>query len=86
MFEFFAVISFIGIIGLIVSIICLANDTGPFGLWMPISAISFALVVIGGIGGTICQDIDEKNTATQEECIEDEYQYSYCPYCGKEIK
>jgi Na+/proline symporter len=86
MFWFFAIITLIGIVALGVSLICLATDTGPFGLWMAIFGISLALVAIGGYGGSFYQYIEEENTITQEECIEDEYQYNYCPYCGKEIK
>lgn len=53
---------------------------------MTIFAISLTFIFIGGIGGSFYQDTEEENTTTQEECIEDEYQYNYCPYCGKEIK
>lgn len=86
MFWFFAIIAIIGIVALGVSLICLVTDTDPFSLWMTIFAISLTFIFIGGIGGSFYQDTEEENTTTQEECIEDEYQYNYCPYCGKEIK
>jgi hypothetical protein len=85
MFWFFAIITLIGIVALIVSLICLVVDVDPFGLWVTIFIISIVLVLIGWVGGLVCQDIEEENIITQEECVEDEYQYNYCPYCGKEI-
>ena len=86
MFWFFAIIAFISIITLIVSSICLATGTNPFSLWITIFIISVVLLFIGKVGGSIYQYTEEENTTTQEEYIEDEYQYNYCPYCGKEIK
>lgn len=86
MFWLFGIITIIGIVALIVSLICLVADTGPFGLWVTIFIISIVLVLIGWVGGLVCQDIEKENTITQEEYIEDDYQYNYCPYCGKEIK
>jgi hypothetical protein len=86
MFWFFGIVSIIGIVALIVSLICLVVDVDPFGLWVTIFIISIVLVLIGWVGGLVCQDIEEENTTIQEECVEDGYQYSYCPYCGKEIK
>lgn len=86
MFWFFGIITLIGVVALIVSLVCLGSDTDPFGLWVTIFIISVVLLIIGGFGGALYQDIEEENTAIQEECIEDEYQYNYCPYCGKEIK
>ena len=83
MFWFFAIITIIGIVALGVSLICLATGADPFGLWITISVISLALVAIGGFGGSLYQDIEEENAITQEEYIEDEYQYNYC---GKEIR
>jgi hypothetical protein len=85
MFWFFAIITLIGIVALIVSLICLVVDVDPFGLWVTIFIISIVLVLIGWVGGLVCQDIEEENIITQEGCVEDEYQYNYCPYCGKEI-
>lgn len=86
MFWFFAIVTIIGIVALGVSLICLATGADPLGLWITISAISLTLVAIGGFGGSLYQDTEEENTITQEEYIEDEYQYNYYPYCGKEIK
>ena len=86
MFTFFAIITIIGLVGFIVSVVCVAMDIDPFGLWVTIFCISLTLVLIGSIGGSFCEYIEEENTIVQEECIEDEYQYNYCPYCGKEIK
>ena len=85
-FWFFVIITILGIVALIVSLICLATDTDPFSLWMTIFVISMALVFIGRVGGASCYYTEEENTITQEEYIEDEYQYNYCPYCGKEIE
>lgn len=85
MFWFFAILAIVGIVSLIVTLICLITDTDPFNLWITIFAISLALIFISGVGGSFCLYTEEENTTTQEECIEDEYQYNYCPYCGKEI-
>ena len=85
MFWFFAILAIVGIVSLIVTLICLITDTDPFNLWITIFAISLALVFIGGAGGALYHSTEEGNTTIQEECIEDEYQYNYCPYCGKEL-
>jgi hypothetical protein len=82
----FVIITIIGIVALGVSLVCLGIDADPFGLWVTIFIISVVLVIIGGFGGALYQHIEEENTTIQEECIEDEYQYNYCPHCGKEIK
>lgn len=86
MFEFCAVITIVGLLLFIVAIICLATETDPFGLWITLTIVAFVMMVCGsafGIGQ--CEPKQNELSSCYEEHIEDS-EYSYCPYCGKELR
>ena len=84
MFTFFAVLTIIGFIGLLVSIIMLAVEHEPFTLWITLICVCGVMLFVGLASGGIlmAEDKDSTTPIIQEEQIE----YNYCPYCGKEIK
>ena len=86
MFELCIVITIIGLLLFIASVICLATDTDPFGLWITLFIVAFVMLMCGsafGIG--LYEPKQNELSSSHEEHIEDN-EYSYCPYCGKEIK
>lgn len=81
------IICLVGLIALILSIIFLVKESDLFGLWITIFFISLGLVFFGGIGAATYQSVEEsENAIVQEGSTEDNSQYNYCPYCGKELK
>lgn len=88
MFTFFVVITVIGLIGLAISLICLITEQDPVALWITLVFLCGIMFIIGG--GCGLSYIDSESTAehiVQEEQVEENnQQYNYCPYCGKEIK
>lgn len=84
MFTFFAVLAIIGFIGLIISFIMLVVEHEPFALWITLIYVCGAMLLVGLISGAILSEEDKDSTTPiiQEEQVE----YNYCPYCGKEIK
>lgn len=88
MFTFFVVLMIISLISLIISFVMMSIDKDPLALWVTMSVISSILICVGAIGGMICLDVE----TSKEDTIQVEYpkdnnnQYNYCPYCGKEIQ
>lgn len=84
MFTFFAVLTLIGFIGLLISIIMLSSEREPFTLWVILVCVCEVMFLVGLFSGAILseEDKDSTNPIIQEEQIE----YKYCPYCGKEIR
>lgn len=84
MFTFFAVLTLIGFIGLLISIIMLSSEREPFTLWVILVCVCGAMFFVGVVSGAILSEKDKDSTTPiiQEEQVE----YNYCPYCGKEIK
>lgn len=84
MFTFFEVLTIIGFIGLIISFIMLVVEHEPFTLWITLIYVCEVMLLVGLISGAILseEDKDSTNSIIQEEQVE----YKYCPYCGKEIK
>lgn len=84
MLTFFAVLTIIGLIGVMISGIMLTIEHEPFTLWITLMSVCGVMFFVGAISGGILSE-EDKNSATpiiQEEQVE----YNYCPYCGKEIK
>lgn len=84
MFTFFAVLTVIGLIGMIISMIMLTVNHEPFTLWVTLISVCGVMFFVGTVSGAILreEDKDSTNPIIQEEQVE----YNYCPYCGKEIK
>ena len=88
MFTFFAVLTIISLISLIISFVMMGIDKDPLTLWVTLLVISGILVGVGAVGGMACLSVE----ASKEYTVQVEYpkdnnsQYNYCPYCGKEIK
>lgn len=84
MFTFFAVLAGIGFIGMIIFIIMLTVNHEPFTLWVTLISVCGVMFFVGTVSGAILSEEDKDSTTPiiQEEQVE----YNYCPYCGKEIK
>lgn len=84
MFTFFGVLTLIGFIGLIISIIMLSSEREPSNLWVVLMCVCGIMLFVGTVSGAILSEEDKDSTTPiiQEEQVE----YNYCPYCGKEIK
>ena len=86
MFGFCATIMVVGLILLIVAMCCLTTDKGPFGLWMTLAIVALVMVICGSAFNKWLRESDQHELlSSYEEHIEDN-EYSYCPYCGKELK
>ena len=89
MFTFFAVLTIISLIGMIISFIMLSLKREPFDLWIILICVCGVLLFSSGaISEEILSEEDKDSTAPiiQEDQAEENHQYNYCPYCGKEIK
>lgn len=84
MLTFFAVLAGIGFIGMIIFIIMLTVNHEPFTLWVTLISVCGVMFFVGTVSGAILSEEDKDSTTPiiQEEQVE----YNYCPYCGKEIK
>ena len=85
MFEFCAVITIIGLFLFIVAMFCLVTDVDPFKLWIILIIVSFMMLVCGSAFGSLYEPNQNEPSSSHEEHIEDN-EYSYCPYCGKELR
>ena len=86
MFEFCAAITIVGLLLLIIAMICLATEVDPFGLWITLTIVACVMMVCGSAFGIGLYEPNQNElSSSHEEHIEDN-EYSYCPYCGKEIK
>lgn len=86
MFEFCAAIAIVGLFLFIVAMLCLSIDVDPFNLWITLIIVSCVMMVCGsafGIG--LYEPNQNEPSSSHEEHIEDN-EYSYCPYCGKELR
>ena len=88
MLTFFAVLTVVGLIGLIISFIMLLVENEPYALWVTLLCVCGVMFFVGAVSGGIlmAEDRDLTNPVIQEEQVEEVLQYRYCPYCGKEIK
>ena len=88
MFTFFAVLTVVGLIGVIISCIMLIVETEHFALWVALICVCGVMFFVGAVSGAILSEEykDLIDPIIQEEQVEDIYQYKYCPYCGKEIR
>lgn len=87
MFEFFAILAILSLIGFAIFITMAALGKEPLGFWLIALVVSGFLLMCGLVGGWACADIK----ATKEYEIEVQHPsmnegYNYCPYCGKEIE
>lgn len=86
MFEFFVILTLTGLIGFAVSMIMASLDKDPLMFWIIAFIVSGFLMMVGVAGGGACLEIEEtKEYEIEVECPKNDNQYSYCPYCGKEI-
>lgn len=88
MFTFCVVLTVIGLIGLIISLVMLISEHEPFALWVALVCVCGVMFFMGAVSGGILSEDDKDSTTPiiQEEQVEDIHRYNYCPYCGKEIK
>jgi hypothetical protein len=62
----------------------LSSGVEPFTLWVVLMYVCGVMLFVGAVSGAILSE-EDKDSATpiiQEEQVE----YNYCPYCGKEIR
>ena len=86
MLEFCGVITIVGLLLFIVAMICLAIDTDPFVLWITLAIVAAVMMVCGSAFGIGLYEPKQKEiSSSYEEHIEYD-EYSYCPYCGKELR
>ena len=88
MFKFLLALTIISLIGLIIFLIMLISEHEHFTLWFVLTCVCGVIFCVGAISGVIFSEEDKDSTTPiiQEEQIEENHQYNYCPYCGKEIK
>ena len=85
MFEFCAAITIVGLLLFIVAMLCLVTDVGPLNLWIILIIVSFVMIVCGSAFDILYEPNQNELSSSHEEHIEDN-EYSYCPYCGKELR
>ena len=89
MFTFFAVLTIISLIGMIISFIMLILKREPFDLWIILICVCGVLLFSAGAISEEALSEENKDSTTpiiQGEQVKENHQYNYCPYCGKEIK